>query len=202
MVKKLITILSLVLIASCSLLPQYGSSDFGITRRNIAFVDTSGGGCGILATKNIFIEQGMSENEFTQEEFNVLARELEMDKTGGVSIQALFTTWKNHGLDPSFPKPLTNCVDYSLIIDSLKKGCSVALFYLPTGIESLFIGGHVETVASAYVLGRDTCSITTNTWGKEGEVHGGTGDHFTHSIFQEYAQKTTAVFYSEICSPE
>jgi hypothetical protein len=137
-----------------------------------------GGGCGTWATAMCNRILGDTpDGPVSEDEWNRIAIDQKQDpNTGGTSPVDIASYYRDKGYCVADQKFGGASSDYQAMLDKFNKGCDVKMMFYTRNADGTYSNGHVETVTGVSLGG-----ATTNSWGQQGIVQGGSNGGFSHS---------------------
>lgn len=137
------------------------------------------GGCGTWATAmcDRILGETEADSEVTKEEWNEIAGKIKQNN-GGSKMSEQSKYYEDKGYCVEEKKFGGGDADYDEMVEKIDDSCDVKLFLFKRNADGTYTNGHVETVTGADA-GNNTA--TTNSWGKEASVSGGSDGDFGHS---------------------
>lgn len=137
------------------------------------------GGCGTWATAmcDRILGETSADEEVTKEEWNRIAEKIKQ-KNGGSKMSEQSKYYEDKGYCVEEKKFGGSDADYDEMVEKIDDSCDVKLFFFKRNADGTYSNGHVETVTEADASEN---SATTNSWGKEASVSGGSDGDFDHS---------------------
>ena len=156
-----------------------GAGTNGLPERDGTWDGYGEGGCGTWATAMCDRILGETEvdSEVTKEEWNDIAEKIKQTN-GGSKMSDQSKYYEDKGYCVEEKKFGGSHGNYEEMVEKIDDSCDVKLFFFKRNADGTYTNGHVETVTGADA-GND--SATTNSWGKEAEVSGGSDGDFDHS---------------------
>jgi hypothetical protein len=139
---------------------------------------TQGGGCGTWATAMCNRILGDTPSgPVGEDEWNRIAIDQKQNpNTGGTSPVDIASYYRDKGYCVADQKFGGGTSDYQAMLDKFNSGCDVKMMFYKRGANGSYSNGHVETVTGVSLGG-----ATTNSWGRQGIVQGGSNGGFSHS---------------------
>ncbi len=138
------------------------------------------GGCGVWATAMCDRILGLRNGAVTQGEINSIAQELETQDRA-TEVDNISRYYTSRGYCVTKERFGGSAADYQKVADKLGQGCDIKLFFgkwSGQGDEKIYENGHGETVVGADA---NDNTITTNSWGSQATIRGGSDGGFDHS---------------------
>jgi hypothetical protein len=136
------------------------------------------GGCGTWATAMCNRILGDTPaGPVTEDEWNRIAIDQKQNpNTGGTSPVDIAAYYRDKGYCVADQKFGGSSSDYQAMLDKFNQGCDVKMMFYKRNANGTYSNGHVETVTGVSLGG-----ATTNSWGRQGIVQGGSNGGFSHS---------------------
>jgi hypothetical protein len=136
------------------------------------------GGCGTWATAMCNRILGDTPaGPVTHDEWDRIAIDQKQDpNTGGTSPVDIASYYRDKGYCVAEKKFGGSTADYQAMLDKFNEGCDLKMMFYKRNASGPYTNGHVETVTGVSLGG-----ATTNSWGSQGIVQGGSNGGFSHS---------------------
>jgi hypothetical protein len=136
------------------------------------------GGCGTWAVAmcNRILGDTPSSQAVSKEEWNGIAKGIKQNATGGSMTDDRSAYYKDKGYCVEDKRFDGTTADYEDMIKKRDDGCDIKLAFWKRLPNGTYVNGHVETVTGASLGG-----ATTNSWGNQGIIEGGSKGGFKHS---------------------
>jgi hypothetical protein len=138
------------------------------------------GGCGTWAVAmcNRILGDTDPKSDVTEAEWNGIAKGIHQNSSGGSRGVGRAAYYENKGYCVESESFSGSTASYEALKKKLEDDhCDVKLSYFKRNADGTYSNGHVETVTAATNGG-----VTTNSWGQEGVVVGGSDGGFRHSL--------------------